>query len=59
MFLSIEDKIEYMLRSAEDEGYLKEAEEYICALEPGIICDFVPSAEKEVLYSLLKSYMGK
>ncbi len=58
LFSDIEEKTDYMLRCAEDEGFLKEAEEYICALEPGIICDFGATAEKEVLYSLLKSYVG-
>lgn len=58
MLREIEDKIDYMLRCAEDEGFLKEAEEYLCTLEPGIICDFVPTADRDVLYSLLKSYMG-
>jgi len=55
----IEDKIGFLLRRAEDEGYLKEAEEYLIALEPGFVCDFAPNADKEVLYSLMKSYMGK
>jgi len=58
MFADIEEKTDYMLRCAEEEGFLKEAEDYICALEPGIICDFGSTAEKEVLYTLLKSYVG-
>ena len=58
MYKDIEDKIGYMLQCADDEGNLKESEEFICTLEPPIVCDFVPTADKEVLYSLLKSYMG-
>lgn len=58
MCSEIENKMEYVLQCAADENILKTTEEFICALEPGIVCDFVPTSDREVLYSLLKSYMG-
>lgn len=54
--LDIEDKLEYVLRCAEEEGVLEQAQEFLCTIDPVLICDFFPTNEKEHLYTLLKTH---
>ena len=56
--LDIEEKIDYLLRCAEEEGLLEKMQAFLCSIDPVLICDFFPTNEKEHLYGLLKTHAG-